>query len=284
MKNKVLLIFVSCLIIFAAVIAFLMWFFNNPNDEQYVAYRLNNVATEKYPELVVKKHDLNAYYKLADQPLINKYNINWPLAMTYTDEGRYDDALRVLDSFNPKKNYYGECWGVVSPRFTSPFAASLQRFACRAIIHSHILQLSPQAKYVKNAYLANGYYYLYYNKGDFKKALGYLEKIDTNFCGQAKANAGIGNFEKAEELYEDCSDDYAQLVIKGLMLTKQRDFSAAEETLLKAVEMAPTADEAYLVLAEMYKQSGQIFKSRDYARKALDIKPYSAKAKSYLAK
>jgi O-antigen ligase/tetratricopeptide (TPR) repeat protein len=84
-----------------------------------------------------------------------------------------------------------------------------------------------------------------------------LEKRETlSASTRAWAAYFAGNYEQANSLLDDLPQTTSFLVLQGMVLTAQRQYGAAQETLDRAVAMSKTNAQPYLARGQLYLASG----------------------------
>lgn len=261
-------------VLIVAILAFdigLVWYLTNPNDAQYKSYYMENAAFE-----ALLNNDIDTYFKYMDNPVSIKfhYGSSFILANKYAETGRYDDALRVLNSFEYDRNY----------SFCAQYKTAM-RFACRLSDMVSNVIYPAEYSFDKNIYSAN----IYFKIGDYEKAIEFDKaRSRNNSCFSAQLYAEAGDLKKAEEFLQQCKSTNRHLTA-GIIAMKNKDYKTAEKYYLKAINpncirlaRCSANNSAYLHLAELYKKTGNCAKSVEYAKKVLKISPYNYKAQQYV--
>ena len=247
-----------------------IWWLVNPNDIQYKTYYKERAARKAF-----SNKDIETYFKYMDNPVTvkNHYVEAMLLAYAYAESGKYDDAIRVINSFE-KENDYSYCMQY----------KPLMRLACRII---HIKSpISIGSSLDKEIYLS----YVYLLKGDYKKAIEHDKKRrNQNYCFSARLYAEAGSLQQAENLVKNCKNKREINQTKGILLQKNKNYAGAEkfylQSLNKNCEMNPNCPgniTSYLYLAELYKEMGKIQPAESLCKKVLTIEPWNSKAKACL--
>lgn len=266
MLKKILIVVVIFLIVIAGGYFYLI----NPNDAQYKASEAEMIALKAY-----SKGDFETFVKYMNNTTTVKYHAPFILYLTLTNMGRYDEAIKAVNSFE-KYIDYGYC---------SQYKG-VMRAACRiADIFAPV-----QAPYVdKNYYLSR----IYLEKGDYKSALEYgLKTKKDSPCHKVKLYAAVNETEKTDKYIKLCEAAYAPnkykyglYKTKGYMYLKQKKYDVALDYLNKSIMKVSEKNAkyqgnnaSYLLLAQLYEEMNNPAKARYYYELVLKNDPYNYKA------
>jgi tetratricopeptide (TPR) repeat protein len=198
---------------------------------------------------------------------------NEMLAFFLKQSGRYDEAIKVLSSFERE------------PDFCLPdFMQYVSFTGGIASMRSYLVSASPfgilVCKYFANfeSYTVNNnriaeYYFL---KSDYDNALKYLDSKQDG-CLAVKIYAAKGDFSNAEEYQQECIKDDAL----GYLQFKKKNYQEAENYFNK--KEAPRNATRYKNLGMLYMEKGDYAKAAEYYKKALSF-DYDYEAAYGLAK
>ncbi|MBS4761031.1 MAG: hypothetical protein KHX03_10075 [Clostridium sp.] len=260
--------FMICLLTITTFISIVIWALVNPNDDQYKTYYKENAAIEAF-----SNKDIETYFKYLDNPVTIKNHSGQAtlLAYAYAESGKYDDAVRVINSFE-KENDYSYCMQY----------KPLMRLACRSIHIISPLSISLD----KEIALSN----IYLLKGDYKKAIEHDKKRKKqNYCFSARLYAEAGDLQQADNLVKNCKNKREINQTKGIIAQKHKNYSEAEkfyrQSLNKNCEKNPSCtgnNTSYLYLAELYTEIGKTQSAEFLCKKVLTTVPWNSKAKTCL--
>ena len=258
--------FIICFLITVILTSVAVFYLVNPNDPQYKTYYKENAAIEAF-----SNKDIETYFKYMDNPVTVK-NHSGPatlLAYTYAESGKYDDAVRVINSFE-KENDYSYCMQY----------KPLMRLACRSM---HII--SPLNLNIdKEVALSN----IYLLKADYKKAIEHDKKRKKkNYCFSAHLYAETGDLQQADNLVKNCKNKREINQTKGIIAQKNKNYIEAEkfykQSLNKNCEKNPNCtgnNTSYLYLAKLYTETGKTQSAETLCNKVLTTVPWNNKAKT----
>ena len=141
---------------------------------------------------------------------------------------------------------------------------------------------------------ANKWEKLYYDydmtffTSDWNKRLELAQKMVSSYPGAARAHVELGNtylggnenakaresFQKAVDLDPSWVGGYSALT-NAYLFTDPKDFNKAEQTALKAVELAPMSPGVEIALGDCYRAQNNLEKARDAYSKAIQLDPDS---------
>lgn len=273
--NKIVFSFVIATVVFATVFAL---FIVNPNDAQYKSYYLENQALK-----ALSNKNIDKYFDDMDNPVSVKYHQekNYTLSKMYVSAGKYDNAKKVIDSF--EKSYdYSYCMAY----------KPAMRFICRGLVPYSKSNFS----YDKNKNLS----FVYFEKGDYKKSIEYYKKSEnSDSCFATKLYAASNDMNTAERFLKFCKIEqndkkYPRRLYsaQGYLYLKQNKYEKAEAEFKKDLSTTKCGKEnfencrgnntTYLYLAECYKENGKIKKAAELYKKILFNEPWHFKAKNGL--
>ena len=269
----------SFLVLIVVCICACVFYLVNPNDAQYKSY---------YSQLqyfkAMDSGDINKAIDSLNNPVSIKYHYaqNFMLSNLLISAGRYDEAQKVIESFE-KEYDYSHCaprkfWGKLFCRLE--FAAIGQ----------------PKFEYRKNLYLSK----LYFAKGDYKKAVEY-DNADKNrdVCYSTRLLSASGDIDAANKFMNLCAKKYekaryprAMHIARGSYLMAQKNYKAALSEFEKDIKLSNCQSiktcrgnsTTYLYMAQCYKKLGNNSKALEYYNKILTNEPWNYKANEEIKK
>lgn len=244
----------------------------NPYDKQYQSYYDETAAMTAY-----SNNDINSFFKLTDTPTTVKHHTGRMLILSvlYKMTGRYEDSIRVLNSFERERDY----------SFCALDKEPVKKIACRLAFTFY----NDSYHFDRNEKISN----VYYEKGDYKKAKEYSEKADKiNHCYKARIYANMNESDKAESSFEQCKIKNKKEITKtkGIIFHSEKKYAQAEKEYLSLINKACSKsgkckgnNDVYMLLGKLYYDQGQFAKAISYYKKVLKQEPYTYKANYYAA-
>lgn len=247
----------------------------NPYDKQYQAFLSEKVGLKDYTN-----KDINGFIKNYDNPVTVKYHMPSMrmLSIVYKQIGRFDDAIRVVNSYEKDKDY-GFCVLYKSP---------INRSICRlvSVFSNNDITID------KNLIISE----IYFEKGDYAKANEYFEKSNKmDLCYCSKYYALANNNKQANSYLHKCMIDNSislkkRLLTKAYVLSKQQQYFEAEKIYKSLINsqcdkrINCTGNvEIYMELADLYKSRKLYSKAIFCYKKALKVQPYHYNANKGVA-
>lgn len=221
---------------------------------------------------------LGQYDKMFDSCLNSKLTVNMPARATIcsyqlVNAGKIDEALSIWD-----KN--------IGDRPEEIFAYSAintyeqKRSKINMKIQNFFANLNNPSNLTQDM-KARSLAYIYYNKGDYDKALEYALQSDSNqFTG--KVYLKKGDIEKAKEYFAKETNPVQILESEGLLAIAKKDYKTAKAKFNQLAKITPNSTKPLEQLGEIALIQKDYVSARKHFKKILAIEGYNENAKQKL--